>query len=62
MVTVLAKIAPKCGAGYKSCNLKYVVKFQRKCWQNSTASPAHFIYAGDFVHCANYLVKLTHDM
>jgi len=47
MATAFGKIAPKCGAWRKSCNLKYGVKFQRKMLvkQNSIFCAAYFMLA-----------------
>jgi hypothetical protein len=38
MATVFGQNAPKLGGWRKSCNLKYEVKFQQKCWWNRTAN------------------------
>jgi hypothetical protein len=36
------KHAPKYGTEHIRCSLKYVAKFQQKCWQNTTVSFAPF--------------------
>jgi len=42
MVTVFGKIASKYDTWCKSCNIKYEVKYQHKCWWNQTTSFALF--------------------
>jgi hypothetical protein len=57
MATTFSKNLPKYFSRHNRCNPKYGVKFHQKCWQNRTACLCHWLYAGAFAHCENWLVK-----